>query len=674
MKKKNIRKYILEALAVLLVIGACLTVNELSRKEAYADTINVTSVTLTTRSTTGDQYGVDFSSLAKPTIDSITVDTGNADTIKATLNINWNSSSYDQHVTTAQTIRGTITSSNADVSFNSGVDSVSFTVTLGAPKVTAVNLSGGTATGQYGGDFNSLTIPTIDTITVDNGDNAEIKSGLTIAWNTSTYNPRQTTEQTISGTVQSSDSNVTFDSGVNQVSCRVTLGAPRVTAINLSSTTATGNYGDSFSIITKPTISTITVENGDADSIKNTLSINWSDSGYSSTQTTAQTINGTVVSSDSNVTFGSGANSVSCRLTLSAPTVTAVTISPTSISGKVGDSFAKLEKPRITDITVEHGNKQYVLGKLSINWNESEYVSSLETEQSISGTVTSADSSISISSGAQSKTMRVTLVSESTIENHIKNYAESKLEEKTESSDGFSVTASDFNDDFARKLLLYLYNNGSSEVKSAIQNAAISGTTSITFTLKAKKGSPSDSHKESMEKKVEDNNKGAKISDYFDLSLQLKIGNSSYSVSDTGDDIDIKVKVPGSSQKSTRKYNVVRYHEGSTILNGSYSELKDDRIAFSTHYFSDYAISYTDSSSSSSSSSASTPKSNSAIVPGDDGTGAGAGGTDKSKTPKTGDDFNPRIWIYLLIVCATVASAAWILLQDTREDNEKKQN
>ncbi len=110
------------------------------------------------------------------------------------------------------------------------------------------------------------------------------------------------------------------------------------------------------------------------------------------------------------------------------------------------------------------------------------------------------------------------------------------------------------------------------------------------------------------------------------------------------------------------------------IYHGDADNLTDyetsNSITVKTHKFSTYAMSYYDSSSSSST--GTNPASNSAIVPGGagDDTGGAAGGTDKSKTPKTGDNFDPKIWIYLLIVGATVASAAWILLQDTKDDRK----
>ena len=253
-------------------------------------------------------------------------------------------------------------------------------------------------------------------------------------------------------------------------------------------------------------------------------------------------------------------------------------------------------------------------------------------------------------------------------------YPDDKLDQEVDDDTlGLSLNKKSSFDDAAMKTILKYQishnENYANQIKAAIDT---NPQPKIKLLISADDDSPDSDVKKRMEKAADKDTSGAKIGKYYDLTLTLYIANSRVGdIKNAGTEINLKVKVPDSVKKSTRKYNTVRDHNEDSEVIGSYSS--EDTISFKTKYFSDYAISYTDSSSSSSSSSASTPKSNSAIVPGDDGTGAGAGGTDKSKTPKTGDDFNPRIWIYLLIVCATVASAAWILLQDTREDNEKKQ-
>lgn len=253
---------------------------------------------------------------------------------------------------------------------------------------------------------------------------------------------------------------------------------------------------------------------------------------------------------------------------------------------------------------------------------------------------------------------------------------------KNEDDDYIEVSKID--DSLRNDILDYVYDNNVNGLKSVIQEI-MTANAKLSIKVVAKKLDSGDVDsgerrdlKEEGKKDRPANTTEGDILRYYDISVYItKDGsdnNKAWKVTNTGSDNKIKVTLKAKSSSSssgTRYYKALMYHDGDAKSLTDYG--KETSISVKAYKFSTYAVSYCDSSNSSSS--ASTPKSNSnsAIVPGDDGTGAGAGGTDKSKTPKTGDDFNPRIWIYLLIVCATVASAAWILLQDTREDSEKKQ-
>lgn len=234
----------------------------------------------------------------------------------------------------------------------------------------------------------------------------------------------------------------------------------------------------------------------------------------------------------------------------------------------------------------------------------------------------------------------------------------------------------------AGNILDYAYLNGGNTLKQGIDNI-MDGTTELSVALVIKKQSSS-SHKDSLKEKArdyDDNSKNAELKNYFDISLYVTKGGEvqeDLRITELGKHkISFNYKIPSSVTSSsssvagTKYYNVFTYHDGAKDVGLDYTT--DTEVDFDVSQFSDFttAVYVKSSSSSSGSSQSASIPSNTPIVPGDD---AAAGGTDKSKTPKTGDDFNPRIWIYLLIVCATVASAAWILLQDTREDNEKKQN
>ncbi|MBR1876548.1 MAG: hypothetical protein IJ805_05535 [Lachnospiraceae bacterium] len=59
------------------------------------------------------------------------------------------------------------------------------------------------------------------------------------------------------------------------------------------------------------------------------------------------------------------------------------------------------------------------------------------------------------------------------------------------------------------------------------------------------------------------------------------------------------------------------------------------------------------------------------------GTGAAdGGGTTGSKAPKTGDEFNAKLWIYFLVIGIVVALCSFILFQDTKDyyDEKKESN
>ncbi|MCR5409637.1 MAG: hypothetical protein K6E90_01510 [Lachnospiraceae bacterium] len=178
-----------------------------------------------------------------------------------------------------------------------------------------------------------------------------------------------------------------------------------------------------------------------------------------------------------------------------------------------------------------------------------------------------------------------------------------------------------------------------------------------------------------IEKRAKKDHDDAKIGKYFKITVHLVVGRRTINsplITDTGDTkIKFTYTIPdgmksssSSSSKGTRKYRAFYYHDGDGHGLGDWTS--GSPLSFKSSDFSPYGIAYYDESSSSSSRSSSGSVSTSTPGSQTPSTGGGA--------PKTGDNFNPRIWIYLLIVCATVASAAWILLQDTKDDKEKEDN
>ena len=112
---------------------------------------------------------------------------------------------------------------------------------------------------------------------------------------------------------------------------------------------------------------------------------------------------------------------------------------------------------------------------------------------------------------------------------------------------------------------------------------------------------------------------------YFDASLFKKVGtDQEKSISDTGMDIEISIKIPSellnTNSKVKREYKLLRYHEGEgvTVITGSFS---NGEFTFKTNKFSTYAIIYTDT----------------AIAPSGGGNSGGnsnsSSGSDNSSTP-----------------------------------------
>ena len=244
-------------------------------------------------------------------------------------------------------------------------------------------------------------------------------------------------------------------------------------------------------------------------------------------------------------------------------------------------------------------------------------------------------------------------------------YEEFKLDR-----DGFTATIS------SKDVKSILNNQKDKDILEIINEAKTAGNPlSIQINVNEVNESKADDDGD-IEDKAQEKHSNAKVGKYYKITLQLVVDDEPVEdafITDTGDtDITFKYTVPksmksssSSSSKGTRYYRVYYHHDGDA--HGLEDWDDETTIKFHASKFSTYGIAYYDESSSSSSSrSSSGSGSNSAAGNQTPSTGGGA--------PKTGDNFNPRIWIYLLIVCATVASAAWILLQDTKDDKEKEDN
>ncbi len=348
-------------------------------------------------------------------------------------------------------------------------------------------------------------------------------------------------------------------------------------------------------------------------------------------------------------------------------------------------------------ITIKKGESEIVSPTLSRRGNFKTSDTSGSYELSVTGCDLSGGALYSSSSGTVTGTITnnqlnlsldnfsiITTTEASDYEKLIDNYSDNLIDEEITNSGDFEIKVSDFDDDFVKAVLKYLLSNGDDDddyVKD-IKNAVSGSSTKIKLTFKIKDGDPSSKAKDRMKDAAKEKKNGS-ISDYFDLSLKLTIGNKEYEVSDIGskNSLEFKVKVPSDSRKSSRQYNTVRDHDDkSKLLNDSYKDLSDDKwLSFKSYLFSDYAIAYTDSSSSSSKSSSSSSSRSSSIASartpttGVTSSGNAAGGSRTgSGAPKTGDEFNAKLWIYFLVVGVVVALCAFILYQDTKDWRDEK--
>ena len=198
---------------------------------------------------------------------------------------------------------------------------------------------------------------------------------------------------------------------------------------------------------------------------------------------------------------------------------------------------------------------------------------------------------------------------------------------------------------------------------------------------------------DAIEKMAKKSKSEAKIPSnrYFDITVCFatydKDGGTGYTeyssdeIEDARSSLTFKYTVPegtrlsGSSSSSVkRRYRIYTYHEDdeeAANCNDDWKELDSNAFSFSSKKFSTFALSYYDSSSSTSSSSGSSYNSSMR-------SGSGSGSSpvndtiDKSGAPKTGDDFDARKWVFILIIGVVVALCSLILYQDTKDWREDK--
>lgn len=234
-----------------------------------------------------------------------------------------------------------------------------------------------------------------------------------------------------------------------------------------------------------------------------------------------------------------------------------------------------------------------------------------------------------------------------------------------------------------RSILDYAYLHGNEAFQYRIDEIISDGTQELSLALVATDKSSSD-HKDSLKEKARsfDNADNADLKEYFDLSLYVTVDDviqDDLQITEAGREISFSYTVPNgarlssaSSSVRSRYFNLVRYHKGAQ--KAGIDEYKNSTsLSPKVSEFSDFALAYYDKSSSSSSRSSSYYN-GSSTYRGSSGSGSSpvSDTIDKSGAPKTGDDFDARKWVFILVIGVVVALCSLILYQDTKDWREDR--
>ncbi len=227
-----------------------------------------------------------------------------------------------------------------------------------------------------------------------------------------------------------------------------------------------------------------------------------------------------------------------------------------------------------------------------------------------------------------------------------------------------------------------------SKIKKTIEDAILAGKTlSIeVYVEKLDKDDVDDSIIDKFKDKAD-----AKVGTICDIRLYLTVdGSRKNQITSPGQTLSFTHTIPSDLKKSSsssngkkykRKFREYRYHDGSAhSCDEDWTDSDSpSSVKFKSSQFSYYALMYKDSETSSSSTSSSSRTGSSSIAsartPTTGGTSSGnaAGGSRTgSGAPKTGDEFNAKLWIYFLVVGVVVALCAFILYQDTKDWRDEK--
>lgn len=266
------------------------------------------------------------------------------------------------------------------------------------------------------------------------------------------------------------------------------------------------------------------------------------------------------------------------------------------------------------------------------------------------------------------------------------------------SLNGGQITTSSLKDvGLVRSILNYAYKKNiylQEKLNEIIEESSDDVALSLIFYAKELSSSDVD-NKSALQDKARDfgsDSKSAELKEYFDLSLYVTANdelldvyqddegmNHSIAITEAGSNVSFTYTIPkeaklSSSSSSTRSryFNIVRYHNGAKDAGISEYKKNEDKLYPKTSQFSEFALAYYDKTSSSSSSSSS--YNGSSTYRGSSGSGSSpvSDTIDKSGAPKTGDDFDARKWVFILVIGVVVALCSLILYQDTKDWREDR--
>lgn len=131
----------------------------------------------------------------------------------------------------------------------------------------------------------------------------------------------------------------------------------------------------------------------------------------------------------------------------------------------------------------------------------------------------------------------------------------------------------------------YLSGDTAGKLENIVNNA---GTFKADYDIKEVDASSVSSENKTL---LKDAARGANVTNYLDISLNLKSGDENLgNIVSTPKEVKVTLAIPKEMQKENRVFSVIRLHDGKADkLN---AELKDDVLTFKTDAFSTYAIAY----------------------------------------------------------------------------------